>query len=146
MLCRVAVVRADVSERSSASIISVTRIGELGTTLAVISNRNTLRKKYSVRIALLCSVRRLLVTANILLVRRFLSPSETSDLTCGTRRNITEDGILHKINRLGSVFQTLCVSYVVWTGGFISQKTAVSIVTAVKTSNLTTLPMFYVLR
>jgi hypothetical protein len=38
MLCHVALVRTDVSEEYSASIISVTRIGELGTTLAVTSN------------------------------------------------------------------------------------------------------------
>jgi hypothetical protein len=44
MLCRVALVRTDVSEEHIASIIKVTRIGELGTTLAVISNRNTVRK------------------------------------------------------------------------------------------------------
>jgi hypothetical protein len=35
MLRRVALVRTDVSEALSASIIRVTRIGELGTTLAV---------------------------------------------------------------------------------------------------------------
>jgi hypothetical protein len=38
MLCRVALVRTDVSEELSASFIRVTRIGELGT-LAVTSNR-----------------------------------------------------------------------------------------------------------
>jgi hypothetical protein len=43
MLRRVAVVRIDVSEESIASIIRVTRIGEPGTTLAVTSNRRTLR-------------------------------------------------------------------------------------------------------
>jgi hypothetical protein len=37
-----ALVRIDVSEELSASIIRVTRIGELGTTLAVTSNRSTL--------------------------------------------------------------------------------------------------------
>jgi hypothetical protein len=42
MLRRVALVIADVSEELSASIIRVTRIGELGT-LAVTSNRRTLR-------------------------------------------------------------------------------------------------------
>jgi hypothetical protein len=41
MLRRVALVRTDVSEELSASIIGVTRIGELGT-LAVTSNRRTL--------------------------------------------------------------------------------------------------------
>jgi hypothetical protein len=39
MLHRVALVRIDVSEELSASFISVTRIGDLGTTLAVTSNR-----------------------------------------------------------------------------------------------------------
>jgi hypothetical protein len=38
MLCHVALVRTDVSEELGASIIRVTRIGELGTTLAVTSN------------------------------------------------------------------------------------------------------------
>jgi hypothetical protein len=50
MLRLVALVRTDVSEELNASIIRVTRIGELGTTLAVTSNRRTLG-----------SVRRLLV-------------------------------------------------------------------------------------
>jgi hypothetical protein len=43
MLCRVALVRTDVSEELNASIIRMTRIGELGT-LAVTSNRRTLRR------------------------------------------------------------------------------------------------------
>jgi hypothetical protein len=43
MLRRVALVMTDVSEELSASIIRVTRIGELGTTPAVTSNRRTLR-------------------------------------------------------------------------------------------------------
>jgi hypothetical protein len=43
MLRRVARVKTDVSEELSISIISVKRIGELGTTLAVTSNRRTLR-------------------------------------------------------------------------------------------------------
>jgi hypothetical protein len=43
MLRRVALVRTDVSEEPSASFIRVTRIGELGTTLAVTSKR-TLRR------------------------------------------------------------------------------------------------------
>jgi hypothetical protein len=51
MLRRVALVRTDVLEGLSASIIRVTRIGELGTTLAVTSHLVFLR-----------SVRRLLVT------------------------------------------------------------------------------------
>jgi hypothetical protein len=44
MLRRVALVRTDVSEELSASIIGVTRIGELVTTLALTSNRRTLRR------------------------------------------------------------------------------------------------------
>jgi hypothetical protein len=44
MLRLVALVRTDVSEELSASFIRVTRIGELGTTLAVTSNRRTLRR------------------------------------------------------------------------------------------------------
>jgi hypothetical protein len=44
MLRRVALVRTDVSEELSASFIRVTRIGELGTTLAVTSNQRTLRR------------------------------------------------------------------------------------------------------
>jgi hypothetical protein len=55
MLCRVALVRTDVSEEPSASI-RVTKIGELGTRLAVTSNRHTL---------FLRSVRRLLVAASV---------------------------------------------------------------------------------
>jgi hypothetical protein len=43
MLHRVVLARTDVSE-NSASFIRVTRIGELGTTLAVTSNRRKLRR------------------------------------------------------------------------------------------------------
>jgi hypothetical protein len=39
MLRHVALVRTDVSEELSASFIRVTRIGELGTAIAVTSNR-----------------------------------------------------------------------------------------------------------
>jgi hypothetical protein len=39
------VVRTDVSEELSTSFIMVTRIGELGTTLAVTSNGRTLRRR-----------------------------------------------------------------------------------------------------
>jgi hypothetical protein len=44
MLCRVALVKTDVSEELSASFISVTRIGELGTTQPATSNRRKLRR------------------------------------------------------------------------------------------------------
>jgi hypothetical protein len=42
MLCHVALVGTDLSEELSASIIRVRRISELGTTLAVTSNRRML--------------------------------------------------------------------------------------------------------
>jgi hypothetical protein len=44
MIRRVALVRTDVSEELNASFIRVTRVGEIGTTLAVTSNRRTLRR------------------------------------------------------------------------------------------------------
>jgi hypothetical protein len=44
MLHHVALVRTDVSEELSASFIRMTRIGELGTALAVTSNRHTLQR------------------------------------------------------------------------------------------------------
>jgi hypothetical protein len=44
MLHRVALVRTDVQEELSNSFIRVTRIGELGTMLALTRNRRTLRR------------------------------------------------------------------------------------------------------
>jgi hypothetical protein len=44
MLRRVALLRTDVSEELNASVVRVTRIGELGTTLALTSNRRALRR------------------------------------------------------------------------------------------------------
>jgi hypothetical protein len=61
MLRSEALVRTDVSEEPSASFIKVTRIGELGTTIAVTSNRRTLPS----HLVFLRSVRRLLVTASV---------------------------------------------------------------------------------
>jgi hypothetical protein len=51
MLHHVALVRTDVSEELSASFIMVTRIGELGTTLAVTSNQHMLRRNTSASVA-----------------------------------------------------------------------------------------------
>jgi hypothetical protein len=48
MLRRVDLVRTDVSEELSASFIRVTGVGELGTTLALTSNRRTLRRNTNI--------------------------------------------------------------------------------------------------
>jgi hypothetical protein len=48
MLGRVALVRTNVSEELNVSFIRVATIGELGTTLAVTSNRRTLRRNTNV--------------------------------------------------------------------------------------------------
>jgi hypothetical protein len=77
LFCRVALLRTDISEEPSTSFIRVTRIGELGTMLAVTSNRRTLRRN----------------------TKEALSSSETSVPTKATWRNIPEDDILHSHRR-----------------------------------------------
>jgi hypothetical protein len=93
ILHHITLVRTDVSEECSAC--KVTGI-ELGTTLAVTSNRSSVR---------------LLVTANVvpswqillILMVGALHSSETSILTRATQRNITGDGILQIRNRFPCV-------------------------------------------
>jgi hypothetical protein len=82
MLRCVALVRTEVSEELSASIIRVTRIGELGTMLAVTSNLGMLRRNTS--------------SPNLVtLMIEAQNSSETSVLTRATRRISPEDITLH---------------------------------------------------
>jgi hypothetical protein len=77
-------VRTDVSEELSAFIIRVTRIGELGTTLAKLACR-------------LLGTAKVVLSSPILvtLMIEALRSSETSFLIRASWRNITEDAVLH---------------------------------------------------
>jgi hypothetical protein len=114
MLRRVALVRTDVSVELSASLIRVTRIGELETTLAVTINWRTLRRNTkSCYLVFLRSVRRLLVTASILPSSPFLV-TLMKEATSSSKTSFLQEPY-----------------------GVTSQKTPFFIFTAVKSSNLT---------
>jgi hypothetical protein len=74
ILCRLALVRNKVLEEHSASIIRVTRIGELGT-LAVTSSRCTLQRN---------------TISIVFLMMEVLCSSKTSALTRAIRHNFPE--------------------------------------------------------
>jgi hypothetical protein len=84
MLCRVALVRTGGSEGHIASVIKVTKTGELRT-LAVTSNPNNLRRNTTADV----------VQSPLILVILLLEALRSSK----TRHNITEDGIIHSRRR-----------------------------------------------
>jgi hypothetical protein len=89
MLRRVALIRTDVSEELTASYMTVTRIGELGTTPAVTPSSPIL----------------------VTLMKEALCSCEPSVLTRTTRGNIPADTILHLIKCLYKHAQLLSIFY-----------------------------------
>jgi hypothetical protein len=98
----VALVRTDVSEEGIASIIRAKRISELGSALAVTSNRRSVRRN---EIVFLRRVLQAVVIAKVvpsslilfILIMEAISSSEMSVLTRVTLGHITEDVILQNI-------------------------------------------------
>jgi hypothetical protein len=114
ILRRVGLVRTDISEEFSASIIRVTRIGALGA-LAITINRRKLRRNTILyyTTVFLRSVRRLLVTSNVVPSSPILVTLIIEEIHPPKRRFLQEPH------------------------GLTSQKTAFFIATVVKASNLT---------
>jgi hypothetical protein len=88
---RVALERTEVSEERDPCMIRVTRIGELGTTLAVISNWSKLRRNSGNVVP----SSPIIVTV----IMKEIRSSKTSVLIRATRRHIPEDGIPHSYRR-----------------------------------------------
>jgi hypothetical protein len=110
MLHSVSLVRTGVWEERSASIIKVTRMGELGKTFNILGFHGGDYEKLRLLgcgLVVLRSMRPLLVTANVVpsspvlfTLKEALSSSGTSVLTRVTRRNIPEDAIPPRIYSL----------------------------------------------
>jgi hypothetical protein len=93
MLQHVALVRTEVLEELTTSVIKVTRIIELSTTLAVNSNRRTQR------VSVVSYANVPISPIFVALMMEAQSSSETSVVRRVTRLHISEDCILHRHRR-----------------------------------------------
>jgi hypothetical protein len=89
MLRRVALEITDVSEEPSGSIIMVTRIGELGTTLVVTSNRRRLQR----------NILYLFVPTSLILVTQMMEALSSFEASVFKRATRCKGGILHSHRR-----------------------------------------------
>jgi hypothetical protein len=120
MLRRVGLVRTDVSEEFSASIIRVTRICKLGTTLAVTTTEERSEDILTSRVIQLLFTANFFLSSPILvtLIMEVVRSSKPSVLTRATRRNISRDGILPNIFLGSSIYTRHKVrSTCVYSGG-----------------------------